>query len=56
MFGDTVRDEITSNILLTKGYPRALSILIVVLIAIMPVTKVPLRYFLKFPNLDELTS
>ena len=43
MFGETVRDEITSNILLTKGYPRTLSIMIVVFIAIIPLTKVPLR-------------
>ena len=43
MFGEQVRDEITSNILLTKGYPRVLSILIIVFIAIIPLTKVPLR-------------
>jgi vesicular inhibitory amino acid transporter len=43
MFGEQVKDEITSNILLTKGYPRSLSILIVIFIAIIPLTKVPLR-------------
>jgi vesicular inhibitory amino acid transporter len=43
MFGEQVRDEITSNILLTKGYPRTLSILIVIFIAVIPLTKVPLR-------------
>jgi vesicular inhibitory amino acid transporter len=43
MFGEQVRDEITSNILVTKGYPRALSIIIVIFIAIIPLTKVPLR-------------
>ncbi|KAF4545233.1 Amino acid transporter [Lasiodiplodia theobromae] len=43
MFGDGVRDEITSNILLTDGYPRTLSILIIVFIAIIPLTKVPLN-------------
>lgn len=43
MFGEHVRDEVTSNILLTKGYPRVLSIIIVVFIAIIPLTKVPLR-------------
>ena len=42
MFGEYVRDEITSNILLTKGYPRVLSIIIVIFIAIIPLTKVPL--------------
>lgn len=43
MFGDGVRDEITSNILLTDGYPPALSLLIVIGIAIIPLTKVPLN-------------
>jgi vesicular inhibitory amino acid transporter len=43
MFGEQVRDEITSNILLTEGYPPILSILIVIFIAVIPVTKVPLR-------------
>jgi vesicular inhibitory amino acid transporter len=43
MFGDSVRDEITSNILLTPGYPQAISVFIVVVIAIIPITKVPLN-------------
>jgi len=43
MFGDSVRDEITSNILLTPGYPKAISVFIVVVIAIIPITKVPLN-------------
>ncbi|KAI4095505.1 MAG: hypothetical protein LQ339_007192 [Xanthoria mediterranea] len=43
MFGNSVRDEITSNILLTVGYPRAISVAIVVFIAIIPVTKIPLN-------------
>lgn len=43
MFGDGVRDEITSNILLTDGYPPALSLLIVIGIAIIPLTKIPLK-------------
>jgi solute carrier family 32 (vesicular inhibitory amino acid transporter) len=44
MFGDYIRDEVTSNILRTKGYPKFLSIIIVVFIAIIPITKIPLRY------------
>jgi vesicular inhibitory amino acid transporter len=43
MFGDGVRDEITSNILLTPGYPHGLSVFIVICIAIIPLTKVPLN-------------
>ena len=43
MFGDEVKNEITSNILVTTGYPRSLSICIVVLVAVIPLTKVPLK-------------
>lgn len=43
MFGDTVRDEITANIILGSGYPASLSICLVVFVAIIPLTKVPLR-------------
>ncbi|KAK4940009.1 hypothetical protein LTR66_014954 [Elasticomyces elasticus] len=44
MFGDRVRDEITSNILNAKSgaYPRIISIIVVILIAIVPITKIPL--------------
>lgn len=44
MFGDKVRDEVTSNIFRTKGYPKALSVCIVIFIAIIPLTKIPLKY------------
>lgn len=43
MYGDTVRDEITANIFLTEGYPRWISIFIVIAIAIIPLTKIPLN-------------
>lgn len=43
MFGDNVRDEITSNIFLTDGYPQGLSVFIAICIAIIPLTKVPLN-------------
>ncbi|KAI1183731.1 transmembrane amino acid transporter [Nemania serpens] len=43
MFGDGVRDEITANILETTGYPNVLNILLVIFIAIIPLTKVPLN-------------
>lgn len=46
MFGGHVRDEITANIFLTKGYPEWLSIFIVIAIAIIPLTKIPLKYAL----------
>jgi len=43
MFGDGIMDEITANIIGTSGYPRTLSILLSVFIAIIPLTKVPLN-------------
>ncbi|RHZ71654.1 hypothetical protein CDV55_101052 [Aspergillus turcosus] len=43
MFGDGVLDEITANVLLTTEYPQALSICMIVLIGIIPITKVPLN-------------
>lgn len=43
MFGDNVRDEITSNILMESSYPRALTVLMTLFIAIIPLTKIPLN-------------
>lgn len=43
MFGDGISDAITSNILRTKGYPQALTILMCVFVAIIPLTKIPLN-------------
>lgn len=43
MFGNQVRDELTSNILLTDGYPKGLSVFIVICIGIIPLTKLPLN-------------
>lgn len=43
MFGDGIRDAITSNLLRTPGYPKALTILMCVFIAIIPLTKIPLN-------------
>lgn len=43
MFGDDVKDAITSNIFLTAGYPQALTYLLCGVIAIIPLTKVPLN-------------
>ena len=43
MFGEDTRDEITSNIFLTRGYPKAVSVIISCCIAIIPITKIPLN-------------
>lgn len=53
MFGDKVRDEITSNILRDTSYPQALSGLLVVLICIIPITKIPLS---NRPIMDTLNK
>ena len=42
MFGEVVRDEVTANILSNTAYPRVISIIMVILIAIIPITKIPL--------------
>lgn len=43
MFGEHVKDEVTSNILLTPGYPPWISVLICIGIAVIPLTKIPLN-------------
>ncbi|OWP00461.1 hypothetical protein B2J93_772 [Marssonina coronariae] len=43
MFGDGIMTEITANLLNTPGYPRVLSIIMSIFIAIIPLTKVPLN-------------
>ncbi|KAI2767979.1 transmembrane amino acid transporter protein-domain-containing protein [Daldinia loculata] len=43
MFGDGVRDEITGNILEATGYPDVLNVPLVIFIAIIPLTKIPLN-------------
>ena len=43
MFGEGVMDEVTSNILVSTGYPRELSVILSVFIAIIPLTKLPLN-------------
>jgi vesicular inhibitory amino acid transporter len=43
MFGDSVMTEITANLIRTSGYPRSLSIIMSVFIAIIPLTKIPLN-------------
>ncbi|EJT68652.1 hypothetical protein GGTG_13779 [Gaeumannomyces tritici R3-111a-1] len=43
MFGDDVKDAITSNILTTPGYPRVLTFLMCAFIGIIPLTKIPLN-------------
>ena len=43
MFGDAVREEITSSIIDSSSYPAALTYAMCIFIAIVPLTKVPLN-------------
>lgn len=43
MFGDGIREAITSNILRTGGFPEGLTIFMCVCVAIIPLTKIPLN-------------
>lgn len=43
MFGEDVKDELTASIFTTKGYPQGLSIVMVIAVAIIPLTKIPLK-------------
>ncbi|KAK8056581.1 Transmembrane amino acid transporter [Apiospora rasikravindrae] len=56
MFGDGVRDAITSNLLRTTGYPQALNVLLVIFISIIPLTKIPLNAQPIVTTLELLTG
>lgn len=43
MYGNATKDEITTNVLDTKAYPEALRLAMLVLIAVVPLTKFPLK-------------
>lgn len=56
MFGDDVLEEITSNILTTSGYPKALTFLMCVFVSILPLTKIPLNARPIISTLETLTG
>jgi vesicular inhibitory amino acid transporter len=43
MFGDDIAEEITANVFLTRGYPKVLSLALILFVAIIPLTKIPLK-------------
>lgn len=43
LYGDALKDELTKNMMGTEGYARSLKIVVLVLIAILPLTKFPLQ-------------
>lgn len=42
MFGDGIREAITSNILKTAGYPEFLTVIMCACVSVIPLTKIPL--------------
>ena len=42
LYGEGVLDELTTSMIRTAGYPRSIKILVLILIAIVPITKFPL--------------
>lgn len=43
LYGENTLDEITTNMIKTEGYSRALKIVILIAVAIVPITKFPLQ-------------
>ena len=43
MFGNLVKDEVTKNVLLLKGYPNFVYVLISALMTVIPIAKTPLN-------------
>lgn len=43
MYGRRTKDEITTNVLMTQEYPEALHVVVLILVAIIPLTKFPLK-------------
>lgn len=43
MYGSTTKDEISTNVLTTSEYPASIKYIVLVLIAIVPITKFPLK-------------
>lgn len=43
LYGDNVLDEVTTNMIKTEGYAKSVKILILILVAVVPVTKFPLQ-------------
>jgi vesicular inhibitory amino acid transporter len=54
MFGEHTRDIITSNLLMTEGYPKFVSVLIQICITVIPLTKIPLNARPIFSTFEHL--
>ena len=43
LYGNDLLDEVTTNMIKTPGYSQAVKILILILVAVIPITKFPLQ-------------
>ena len=43
LYGDEVLGEVTTNMIKTKGYAEAVKDLVLILVAVVPITKFPLQ-------------
>ena len=43
LYGELLKDEVTANMIGTEGYSQAIKILVLVLVAIVPITKYPVQ-------------
>ena len=43
LYGNDLLDEVTTNMIKTPGYSKAAKILILILVAVIPITKFPLQ-------------
>ena len=43
LYGNGVLDELSTNMIKTKGYPEAVKVLVLILVAVIPITKFPLQ-------------
>ena len=43
MYGSDLLDEVTTNMIKTDGYSKAAKVIILILVAIIPLTKFPLQ-------------
>ena len=43
MYGSDLLDEVTTNMIKTKGYSKAVKVVILILVAVVPLTKFPLQ-------------
>lgn len=57
MYGSDLLDEVSTNMIKTEGYSRAVKVLVLVLVAVVPITKFPLQYVsIYLPSTDPSSN